>query len=60
VILHKKNYKLIQYCNRSVLNSLKNYESKFKGEQLKAFQEKVKKYEEKLNGQIGNILSSGA
>ena len=60
VILHKKKYKLLQYCNRSVLKSLQNYESKFKGEKLTAFKDKVKKYEEKLNGQIGGVQSSGA
>ena len=60
VILHKKKYKLLQYCNRSVLKSLQNYESKFKGEKLTAFKDKVKKYEERLNGQIGGVQSSGA
>ena len=60
VILHKKKYKLLQYCNRSVLKSLQNYESKFKGEKLTAFKNKVKKYEERLNGQIGGVQSSGA
>ena len=60
VILHKKKYKLLQYCNRSVLKSLQNYESKFKGEKLTAFEDKVKKYEERLNGQIGGVQSSGA
>ena len=60
VILHKKKYKLLQYCNRSVLKSLQNYESKFKGEKLRAFKDKVKKYEERLNGQIGGVQSSGA
>ena len=59
VILHKKKYKLLQYCNRSVLKSLQNYESKFKGEKLTAFKDKVKKYEERLNGQIGGVQSSG-
>ena len=60
VILHKKKYKLLQYCNRSALKSLQNYESKFKGEKLTAFKDKVKKYEERLNGQIGGVQSSGA
>ena len=60
VILHKKKYKLLQYCNRSVLKSLQNYESKFKGKKLTAFKDKVKKYEERLNGQIGGVQSSGA
>ena len=60
VILHKKKYKLLQYCNRSVLKSLQNYESKFKGEKLTAFKDKVKKYEERLNGQIEGVQSSGA
>ena len=60
VILHKKKYKLLQYCNRSVLKSLQNYESKFKGEKLTAFKDKVKKYEERLNGQIGGVQSSDA
>ena len=60
VILHKKKYKLLQYCNRSVLKSLQNYESKFKGEKLTAFKNKVKKYEERLNGQIGGVQSSGS
>ena len=60
VILHKKKYKLLQYCNRSVLKSLQNYESKFKGEKLTAFKDKVKKYEERLNGQFGGVQSSGA
>ena len=60
VILHKKKYKLLQYCNRSVLKSLQNYESKFKGEKLTAFEDKVKKYEERLNGQIGGVQSSDA
>ena len=60
VILHKKKYKLLQYCKRSVLKSLQNYESKFKGEKLTAFKDKVKKYEERLNGQIGGVQSSGA
>ena len=60
VILHKKKYKLLQYCNRSVLKSLQNYESKYKGEKLTAFEDKVKKYEERLNGQFGGVQSSGA
>ena len=60
VILHKKKYKLLQYCNRSVLKSLQNYESKFKGKKLTAFEDKVKKYEERLNGQIGGVQYSGA
>ena len=60
VILHKKKYKLLQYCNRSVLKSLQNYESKFKGEKLTAFKDKVKKYEDRLNEQIGVVQSSGA
>ena len=60
VILHKKKYKLLQYCNRSVLKSLQNYESKFKGKKLTAFKDKVKKYEDRLNGQIEGVQSSGA
>jgi len=41
VILHKKNYKFLQCYSKSVLNSLKHYESKLKGEQLDGFKKKL-------------------
>ena len=59
VILNKKNYRFLQYYNKSVLNSLKSYESKFKGKQLEDFKEKVKLYEDKLKKQEEEISSKG-
>ena len=60
VILHKKNYKFLQFYSISVLNSLKHYQSKFKGEQYDAFKKKLKQYEENLKIQNAEISSKGA
>ena len=60
VILHKKNYKFLQYYSKSVLNSLKHYEFKLKGEQLNSFKKKLDEYETKLKKQNEEISSKGA
>ena len=60
VILHKKNYKFLQFYSMSVLNSLKHYQSKFKGEQYDAFKKKLKQYEENLKIQNAEFSSKGA
>jgi hypothetical protein len=60
VILHKKNYKFLQCYSKSVLNSLKHYESKLKGDQLDDFKKQLEKYEANLKKKNSEISSQGA
>ena len=60
VILHKKNYKFLQCYSKSVLNSLKHYGSKLKGDQLDDFKKQLEKYEANLKKQNAEISSQGA
>jgi hypothetical protein len=60
VILHKKNYKFLQCYSKSVLNSLKHYGSKLKGDQLDDFKKQLEKYEANLKEQNAEISSQGA